>query len=228
MCEFNLKHFPEAFRSRQSSQDFTISYLYSLSRHCPSPPRPRIQLAHPSGWVNPAARQLQVGWFGTVRNKQDVYIIEWNRVRMKLLSQTIKVNYQRQNAAARKGEALPWNCVAIMNNIISEYGEETQSRTYQHNTERVEERERERDGAQHWLPNYAFYHFSHNRVPPFFSCQVYWCSCSSAALMRKIKNNHKRVIFTSTDQQIASHRDITHTNTQIQIPSCFNNMEKYV
>lgn len=40
------------------------------------------------------------------------------------------------------------------------------------------------------------------------------CSCSSAALMRKIKNNHKRVIFTYTDHQIASccsRRTHTHT-----------------
>lgn len=78
----------------------------------------------------------------------------------------------------------------------------SRSCTYQRKTERGEDkgkRERGRDGTQHWLPNYAFYHFSHNRVPSFFSCPVYAsCSCSSAALMRKMKNNHKHVIFTST------------------------------
>lgn len=77
-------------------------------------------------------------------------------------------------------------------------------------------RGRERDGTQHWLPNYAFYHFSHNRVPPFFSCPVYSCSCSSAALMRKIKNNHNHVIFTSSDHQITSCCSITHTHTTSQ------------
>lgn len=66
----------------------------------------------------------------------------------------------------------------------------TESHLSAQDRERRGERERERDGTQHWLPNYAFYHFSHNRVPPFFSCPVYSCSCSSAALMRKIKNNH--------------------------------------
>ncbi len=164
---------------------------------------------HPSSRVHPAAWQLQVG-FGNGTQQQDAYIIKWTHVQMKLLSQPIKVNYQRQNAAAWKREGPARNCIALMNNIISENGEETRSRTYQHKTERAG---RERDGTQHWLPNYAFYHFSHNRVPPFFSCPVYSCSCSSAALMRKIKNNHNHVIFTSTDHQITSHCSITHTHT---------------
>lgn len=103
--------------------------------------------------------------------------------------------------------ALPRNCIALMNNIISENGEETPRCT---NQRQDRAGGRERDGTQHWLPNYAFYHFSHNRVPPFFSCPVYPGSCSSTALMRKIKNNHKHVIFTSTDHQITSHCGITH------------------
>lgn len=72
----------------------------------------------------------------------------------------------------------------------------------------------ERDGTQHWLPNYAFYHFSHNRVPPFFSCPVYSCSCSTAALMREIKDNHNCVVFTSTDHQMTSYGSYyTHKHT---------------
>lgn len=118
--------------------------------------------------------------------------------------------------AARKREGPARNCIALMNNIISENWEETRSCTYQRKTEREG---RERDGTQHWLSNYAFYHFSHNRVPPFFSCPVYSCSCSSAALMRKIKNNHNHVIFTSTDHQIASYCS-THKHTHTTSQSC--------
>lgn len=77
-------------------------------------------------------------WNGTQR---DAYIIKWTRVQMKLLSQPIKVNYQRQNAAARKSEGPPRNCIALMNNIISENGEETHSFTYQHETEQGKEGE---------------------------------------------------------------------------------------
>ena len=152
-------------------------------------------------------------WNGT--QQQDAYIIKWTRVQMKLLSHPIKVNYQRQNAAARKRERERGPCIALMNNIISGNGEETPSCTYQRKTERGE---RERDGTQHWLPNYAFYHFSHNRVPPFLSCPVYSCSCSSAALMRKIKNNHNRVIFTCTGRQITSCCSITQPPHHVKVP----------
>ena len=153
---------------------------------------------------------------------------------MELLSQPIKVNYQRQNAAAggereRERGPCPENCIALMNNIISENGEETRSRTYQRKTERGEargrererERERERDGTQHWLPNYAFYHFSHNRVPPFFSCPVYSCSCSSAALMRKIKNNHTMLYLhlRPPNYFLPQHLTHTHTHTHTHTPN---------
>lgn len=154
----------------------------------PSPPHSAGASIHPSA---PSCMAITGGtvWNGT--QQQNAYIIKWTHVQMELLSQPIKVNYQRQNAAAGEERGpCPENCIALMNNIISENGEETRSRTYQRKTGRGEARERERDGTQHWLPNYAFYHFSHNRVPPFFSCPVYSCSCSSAALMRKIKNNH--------------------------------------
>lgn len=145
--------------------------------------------------------------------QQDAYIIKWTHVQMKLLSQPIKVNYQRQNAAARKreGPAPKLHCINEQHHFWKWRGN-----TESHLSAQDRARGRERDGTQHWLPNYAFYHFSHNRVPSFFSCPVYSCSCYSAALMRKIKNKHNGVIFTSTDHQITSHCSITHTHTYTQ------------
>lgn len=176
-----------------------------------SMPSPHIQLVHLSSRAHPAARQLQVGvWNGTQQG--DAYIIKWTHVQMKLLSQPIKVNYQRQNAAVRKreGPARKLHCINEQHHFWKWRGNTELHLSAQDRARGIEGRER--DGTQHWLPNYAFYHFSHNRVPPFFSCPVYSCSCSSAALMRKIKNNHNRVTFTSTDHQITSCCSITHTH----------------
>lgn len=120
-----------------------------------------------------------------------------------------------------RDRTLPWNFIALMSNIISGNGSGN-TRVAPISTRQSEGRAR--DGAQRWLPNYAFYHFSHNRVPPFFSCPVYWCSCSSAALMRRIKNNHKHVLFTSTVHQITSYWGITQTHTSLHVSS--NKIEK--
>lgn len=84
--------------------------------------------------------------------------------------------------------------------------------------------ERERDGTQHWLPNYAFYHFSHNTAPPFLHCPLHSCSCFCSALMIQLKNNHNIVICTSRDQQITSYcNSHTHAFLQALVEKRFNN-----
>lgn len=120
---------------------------------------------------------------------------------------------KRGNKRERE-EALPENCTALMNNIISENGGETQSCTYQHKTERGGGKTREEREMEHSI-DYLIMHFIISvTIECLLSCPVYSCSCSSAALMRKIKNNHNRVTFTSTYHHITSCYSITHTHTQ--------------
>jgi len=165
---------------------------------------------HPSNRVHPAARRLQVWvWSGT--QQRDAYIIKWTRVQMKMLSQPIKAKLPetKHGSEEERGACLKLHCINEHHHFWKWRGNRVAPISA-----RQSENTRERDGTQHWLPNYAFYHFSHNRVPPFFSCPACSCSCSSAALMRKIKNNHNRVIFTSTDHQIASCCSITNAVCQ--------------